>query len=379
MKDGYYIGLMSGTSADSIDAVIVSIIDNNLSLLDSHFHAIPQNIQEKIWSLNNPKQDELRSMLELDYQLGHLFSDAVKNLLKKVSIDKNKIIAIGSHGQTVRHYPDSEFPSTLQIGDANIIVEQTGITTVCDFRKADIAAHGQGAPLAPAFHQFKFQDNKMNRVVLNVGGIANITYLPSTNSNSDSICGFDTGPGNGLMDEWIQKHKQMAYDKNGEWAQTGVINKKLLTLFLSDPYFSKPHPKSTGRDYFNLSWIESLLSKYISDEKLKPEDIQMTLCALTAHSIFNAAKLLNKTNELFVCGGGVHNTTLINLLTSLLSNSANPVSCQSTDSLGLNPDWVEACAFAWLAKQRLENKPGNCPAVTGAKHHSVLGAVYTKN
>ena len=374
--DGNYIGLMSGTSADSIDAVIVSIVDNNLTLQNTYSHPIPKSIQEKIWLMNSSNQDELKSMLELDNQLGYLFAEAVKAILKKSAIDKNTIVAIGSHGQTVRHYPDSKFPSTIQIADANIIVEQTAITTVCDFRRADIAADGQGAPLAPAFHQFKFQENEVSRVIVNIGGIANISYLPATKMNSKSICGFDTGPGNGLMDEWIQKHKQQAYDKNGEWAKSGQIDNKLLQEFLNDPYINMSAPKSTGRDYFNLIWLESILKNNKTNNNLKPEDIQMTLCALTAHSICNAVKSLPDVSELYVCGGGVHNAALMKVLSELLANFKNPISCQSTDKLALNPDWVEACAFAWLAKQRLDNKPGNCPEVTGAKHECILGAVY---
>jgi len=256
--DGNYIGLMSGTSADSIDAVIVSIIDNDFKLLTHYSHPIPKLIKQKIWFMNKSSDDELKSMLELDYQLAHLFSDAVKNLLKKSSVIKNSIVAIGSHGQTIRHYPESDYPTSLQIADANIIVEQTGITTISDFRRADLAAGGQGAPLVPAFHQYLFQDQQSHRVILNIGGIANITYLPSI-EQSDLIVGYDTGPGNGLMDEWIQKHKNREYDTNGEWAQSGQINNALLNVLLEHPYFHQSYPKSTGRDIFNLTWLEALL------------------------------------------------------------------------------------------------------------------------
>ncbi|MFV1982608.1 MAG: anhydro-N-acetylmuramic acid kinase [Thiohalomonadales bacterium] len=369
-----YIGLMSGTSADCIDAVIISIENNKLTLIDNYSHSIPKNLQEKIWLMNSSSMDELKSMLELDYQLGDLFAEAVNQLLKKTSINKETIIAIGSHGQTVRHYPDSEFPSTLQIGDANLIVERTNITTVCDFRRADIAAGGQGAPLVPAFHQFQFQHDKKNRIILNIGGIANITYLPANQPNF--ISGFDTGPGNALMDEWIQKHKSLDYDKNGEWAKTGKLDYNLLKLFLEHPYFQESPPKSTGRDIFNLNWVESILEHYRASKILNTEDVQTTLCALTAHSIFNAIQTLNNIDELYVCGGGIHNLFLINMLQELLSEKN--ISCESTENLGLNPDWVEACAFAWLARQRLNNLPGNCPSVTGARHRCILGAVYGK-
>ena len=226
--EGNFIGLMSGTSADCIDAVIISLDNHKVNLVGSYSHLIPKKIQETIWLMNTSSDNELETMLELDHQLGQLFSEAVNKLLEQSSLDKNSIAAIGSHGQTLRHYPNSSFPSTLQVGDANIIVEQTGITTVSDFRGADIAAGGQGAPLVPAFHQFLFHDNNINRVILNIGGLANITYLPA----NGSICGFDTGPGNGLMDEWIQRHRQQNYDANGDWAKSGNVDKSLLNLLM---------------------------------------------------------------------------------------------------------------------------------------------------
>jgi len=373
--DENFIGLMSGTSVDSIDAVIVSINDQKITLLDSYSHPIPKTIQEKIWLMNSTSANELETMLELDHQLGELFSDAANTVLNKSSLDKSTIIAIGSHGQTIRHYPNSKYSSTLQIGNANIIVEKTDITTVSDFRRADIAAGGQGAPMVPAFHQYLFQDKSVNRVILNIGGIANVTYLPANNANV--ICGFDTGPANGLMDEWIQKYQQQAYDNNGDWAKSGTINKSLLNLLLEHPYFKGAKPKSTGRDIFNIAWVESVLTTYQSKDNITPEDVQMTLCALTAYSIFDAINILDEVNEVYVCGGGIHNATLMNLLSSLLSDNDNSIPCQSTEKLGLNPDWVEACAFAWLARQRLNQLPGNCPSVTGAKHPCVLGAVYS--
>ncbi len=370
--DRHYIGLMSGTSADSIDAVVVNISADNVTLLESYSHPIPKDIQKKIWSLNQSCDNELKIMLELDQQLGLLFSSAVNNILKKSSIDYNSIIAIGSHGQTLRHYPNSAHPSTLQIADANVIVEKTGITTVSDFRRADIAAGGQGAPLVPAFHQHQYQHSEHHRVIVNIGGIANISYLPANQPNS--IIGFDTGPGNGLMDEWIQKHQSVPFDKNGDWAKQGTVNKSLLNLFLEHPYFQKKQPKSTGRDIFNLSWVESIIQRSPSSNSIKHEDVQLTLCALTAHSIVNAINSLQIVNEVYICGGGVHNKTLIQLLNDLLFTKS--ILCQSTEKLGLHPDWVEACAFAWLAKQRINNLPGNCPTVTGARHHCVLGAIY---
>ncbi len=370
--DGNYIGLMSGTSADSIDAVIVSITNQKLVLLDCYSHEIPKAIQQKIWQTNFSKNDELKTMLQLDYQLGILFADAVNHLLNKSSVSKHNIIAIGSHGQTLRHYPNGDYPSTLQIADANIIVEKTNIPTVGDFRRADIAAGGQGAPLAPAFHQFQFQHHKKNRIIVNIGGIANITYLPG--NQSELIQGFDTGPGNCLMDEWIQQHQDKTYDKNGAWAKSGTIDKNLLNLLLQHSYFKEPKPKSTGRDIFNITWLNAILDNYHKNNSISNKDVQMTLNVLTAQSIVNDINLINNIDEVFICGGGVYNLTLMTLLQDLLSS--NNIKCESTRVLDFNPDWVEACAFAWLAKQRLENQAGNCPSVTGANHPCILGAIY---
>jgi len=371
--DGNYIGLMSGTSADSIDAVVVSISNNNLTLLASHTEVIPEQIQNKIWSMNTVNNNELQLMLELDHQLGKLFSTAVNNLLLQASLTSSSIIAIGCHGQTVRHYPNSKYPTTLQIADANLIVDKTKITTVSDFRRADIAAGGQGAPLVPAFHQYQFQDSKYNRVIINIGGIANISYLPKDPANH--IIGFDTGPGNCLMDDWIQENLFETYDINGDWAQSGKIDENLLSLFMEHPYFKEQHPKSTGRDVFNLNWIKNVLQHYKSSTNLNPEDIQITLLAVTAYSIYNSISSLNDVNQVYVCGGGIKNATLIKQLNELLSDKN--IHCKSTHDLGIAPDWVEACAFAWLAYQRIENLPGNCPSVTGATHDCILGAVYT--
>jgi anhydro-N-acetylmuramic acid kinase len=343
-ESSYYLGIMSGTSSDGID---VALIDTNprVKLLASHSKSIPVELQKEIHMLANPVSNSSIDQLgELDQKLGHAFADAVLEILNKTQIPTQQIAAIGSHGQTVRHRPSGNFPFTLQIGDPNIIAAQTGITTVADFRRRDMALGGQGAPLVPAFHQAVFSSEKNDRAVVNIGGMANITWLPK--NNSKPVIGFDTGPGNVLMDAWIQQHKFHAFDMNGEWAAKGKLNELLLSDLKSDPFFKLAAPKSTGREMFNLE--------------------------LTAQTIADSIHSLSLDNkEIFICGGGAFNQFLMHRLEQLL---ANPV--QSTEALGVSPQWVEAMAFAWLAHQRMQNLHGNICAVTGAKSAGVLGAIY---
>ncbi len=364
----YYIGLMSGTSLDAIDAAIVHFRDGRCQLQQHLARPISNDIRQQALSLLTPGENELARLCQLDVQLGKLFAEAVQALLVHADLDASAISAIGSHGQTLRHYPDTEFPATLQIGDPNIIAEQTSITTVADFRRRDMAAGGQGAPLAPAFHQAMLRDERCNQVVLNLGGIANITLLPA--DPAQPVTGFDTGPSNALMDSWIQTHLQQPYDAKGAWAAGGKINNALLEQLLSDAYFQQLPPKSTGRETFNLAWLEQQLQNF-SD--LSAEDIQSTLAELTAISI---AQEINKyatdTEQVLVCGGGVHNTYLMQRLAAHLPQQQ----LRSTQELGIAPDWVEAMAFAWLAKQTLEGQAGNLPSVTGAQHPVVLGGIY---
>ena len=294
--------------------------------------------------------------------------DAVLGLLDDNDVDTDKISAIGSHGQTLRHQPRAARPFTMQIGDANIIAAGTGIATVADFRRRDMAVGGEGAPLAPAFHHWLFSKNAKDRAVLNIGGIANVTMI---SARSDKTIGFDTGPGNTLLDGWMRKCRDLPFDDDGKWSAGGQVNEPLLIKLLDDPYFALPPPKSTGFEYFNASWLSGKLSA--SELTIPEQDVQATLAELSARTI--ALAILDHApgvEEVLVCGGGIHNSDLIDRLSGYLSGS----SVSSTEKYGLHPDWVEAAAFAWLAKRCLEKETGNLPSVTGADRAVVLGAIY---
>jgi anhydro-N-acetylmuramic acid kinase len=359
---------MSGTSMDGIDAALVDFSDSQPQLIDHYYSPFTKPLAEELSALGNPANPIfLKKYGELDAQLGCLFSNTVLSLLKKTSKSPKEIVAVGSHGQTIFHGPGQTPPFCLQIGDPNIIAENTGITTVADFRRRDIAAGGQGAPLVPAFHQLFFSEPTENRIILNLGGVANITLLST--SQDDLVTGFDTGPGNVLMDYWANKHLGTAYDKNGDWASSGTCQNHLLDELLQDPYFSLNPPKSTGKEYFSPSWLEKKLAK---QQEYLAEDIQASLCQLTALSISTAInKQAINPDRILVCGGGVHNGLLMGLLQQLL-----PCPVNSTENYGLNPDLVEAVAFAWLARQTLQGLPGNLTSVTGAKNPVILGAIY---
>lgn len=362
----YYIGLMSGTSLDGIDAAVVEF-EPTFKLIASHCEPIPSELKQKLQMLTLPGDNEIDQLGQADIALGKLCSQTVNNLLTASKIRRDQVHAIGSHGQTIRHRP--EFGYTLQIGDPNIISEQTGITTVADFRRRDMAAGGQGAPLVPAFHQAMLSNPQQDRILVNIGGMANITFLPA--NPADSVAGFDTGPGNILMDAWINHHKSCTYDHNGEWACSGLVNQELLSDLLSLSYFSEPPPKSTGREQFNLDWLLSITNKYLSTP---PQDIQRTLLELTANSIADGIKqyVTSHTFELLVCGGGSRNPALVERIQALIPNNEVRIS----DDAGIDADWMEAAAFAWLAMQCLEGSYGNKPSVTGAKGDRILGAIY---
>ncbi|MBK8186813.1 MAG: anhydro-N-acetylmuramic acid kinase [Cellvibrio sp.] len=367
---GFYIGIMSGTSSDAIDVALIST-HPKIELIASHSTPISTELRQQIHQLADPQKGSIDQLGHLDHQLGNAFANAVLELLSITHISPKLIIAIGSHGQTIRHRPSpSPHPFTIQIGDPNIIAEKTGITTVADFRRRDIAAGGQGAPLVPAFHRAVFSTEKIDRAIVNIGGMANITWLPQSELESEVI-GFDTGPGNVLLDAWIYQHLQQGFDRNGAWATEGKLNKPLLDLLLSDDFFHRPPPKSTGREMFNLSWLQHRLESL--NQMVAVVDVQRTLLELTAITIANSINQLSPTHkEIFVCGGGVFNPLLMGRLEYLLA--PNPVF--STAKLGIDPQWIEAMAFAWLAYRRMENKPGNICNVTGAKHPQILGALY---
>lgn len=362
----YYIGLMSGTSTDALDAVLVDFSVNPPRLVASHSHELDEALRRDILALAQPGDNELDHLAQLDVRMGSLSASVCNELLDKAGIPGSEIRAIGSHGQTVRHAPDAEHPYTMQIGDPNTIAQLTGITTVADFRRRDMVVGGQGAPLVPAFHRALFHSSDKNRVVLNIGGIANISILPA--ETSQPVSGFDTGPGNMLMDAWTHLYLNKPYDTDGEWARGGTLDMELLNDLLADPYFSMEPPKSTGRERYNLQWLQNHLSGAHS-----AQDIQTTLCELTAASIaYGVLQYAADTEEIFVCGGGAHNSYLMERLSFYLEGCH----IASTAELGLEPQWIEAMAFAWLARQTINGLSGNLPAVTGANLPVILGGIY---
>jgi anhydro-N-acetylmuramic acid kinase len=370
-----FIGLMSGTSLDGVDVALVAFTEQKTQMLHSHFLAYPAALRAQVLALQHPTENELENTALIGNALAKIYAEAVNQLLVDAQLSSNQIVAIGCHGQTIRHRPGFEdgIGFTLQIGNAALLSELTGITVISDFRSRDIAAGGQGAPLVPAFHQAEFADKQINRAIINIGGIANITYLGNSenfSNKSNGVYGFDSGPGNMLLDAWIKQHKNLDYDANGDWASTGQVIPSLLSDMLAEPYFALLPPKSTGRDLFNQAWLQE---KLLATTTLRPQDVAYTLVALTAHSIYNAlTQHCGEFNEVYVCGGGAHNRLLIESLQTLLGETK----CDSTESLGVGADWVEAIAFAWLAKQCINKKTANLAEVTGAKGPRILGAIY---
>ncbi len=358
---------MSGTSMDAIDVALARFEDRT-RLACYREYPLEHALRRELRGLS--KDSPIDAVSRLDERLGFLFAAAVKRLLRETRLQSKDIIAIGSHGQTILHRPQAPCPASVQIGDPNVICNETSITTVADFRRMDMVNGGQGAPLAPAFHQYQFQAAGHPAIILNIGGMANLTLLAPA-----KVIGFDTGPGNALLDDWIQKHKNREYDKNGAWAGRGHVNAALLKSMLNDPYFSLPAPKSTGRDYFNLPWLTRRLDEYTAERgaAISAVDVQATLLQLSAVSISEAIKSYAKNvSEVLACGGGAYNRALMQNLQRLLPE----LKIATTEKYGLAPASVEAAAFAWLAKQRLENKPANLPAVTGANREALLGGVY---
>ena len=365
-----FLGLMSGTSLDAVDGVAISFdSDEKMTLLGTHSLMLNTQLRTDILALTQPNTNEIERLGQVDAQVAQLFAQCANELLSKLNISRQQVSAIGSHGQTIRHRPYLNPPFTLQIGDPNVIAEQTGITVIADFRRRDVAAGGQGAPLVPAFHEALLRSNTVNRVVLNLGGMANITVLAA--DTAQKVYGYDTGPANVLMDAWCQHTLQQAFDNNGEWAASGNINQSLLTAMLAHPFFAKMPPKSTGREDFHLDWLFAFLRDNYAD--VLAEDIQATLLALTSQSVADA--VINtgfKTGELWLCGGGAYNQALWQKLSKLLPH----FSLHNTADIGIAPTWIEACAFAWLAKQTISGLSGNLPAVTGAAGRRILGGIY---
>lgn len=357
-----FIGLMSGTSLDGVDAALADFSVSPPRLLASHYLVFPRKLAAEILALQERGVDELHRAASLGNTLAHCYHQAISGLLETAELSSAAIRAVGCHGQTIRHNPSDGY--TLQIGNAALLAELSGLRVVADFRSRDIAAGGQGAPLVPAFHEAMFRASDRHRVVLNIGGIANLTDLrPGTATR-----GFDCGPGNMLLDAWIQQVSGRAFDECGTWASSGKVLASLLETLLRHPFFAEQPPKSCGRDEFGLPWLRAHLAT-----DLAPEDVQATLLELTAHCIIQSIhRWCGRPDEVAVCGGGTHNKVLIERLRQGLPGT----SLFTTDALGIGADWVEAMAFAWLARQRLMDQPGNLPAVTGARGARVLGAIY---
>lgn len=353
---------MSGTSLDGVDAVLADFDPPGFRLVATHHDAFDEDLKARLLAIHEPGPDELHRAAELGNALAMRYADAALELLGECGADPAAVAAIGCHGQTVRHRPDLGY--TVQLGNAALLAEATGITVVADFRSRDIAAGGQGAPLVPAFHAAVFADPKLGRAVVNLGGIANLTCLPA----GGAVTGFDCGPGNLLLDAWCARHLHQPFDRDGAWGATGRVDRRLLESLLAEPWFALSPPKSTGRELFNVGWLERRLAGGEA-----PADVQATLAALTVSAVAQALEReCPGAREIYLCGGGARNPALARGLAEALA----PRKVAPTDALGLAAEWVEACAFAWLARQALRGEPGNLPAVTGARGPRILGAIY---
>ncbi|WP_374530497.1 anhydro-N-acetylmuramic acid kinase [Acinetobacter sp.] len=369
-----YIGVMTGTSMDGVDIVAASF--DPLQLHATLTLAFDPDLRDELMALTLPDDNEIDRMGKADVALAKMIGEGINMLIEQHQLDRNKIKAIGSHGQTIRHRPEHGF--TLQIGDPNIITEITKIPVVSDFRRRDMAAGGQGAPLVPAFHQALFQHESIHRVILNLGGIANVSLLPA--GAPEQVSGFDTGPANILMDAWCHRYTGQPYDENGNWAGYGQPIRNLLERLQAHEFFAKEPPKSTGREDFNLDWLDDQLMDWRNDELAydeledTPENVQATLLKLTTRAIKKAIyRSSMDTGEVYVCGGGAYNSQLLEQLRWRLRKHQWTV--QSTADLGLSPTWVEATAFAWLAMRFVEYLSGNLPVVTGADGYRILGSM----
>lgn len=360
---GLFLGLISGTSADGIDAALVRFAPS-LQVVFGRTYPLPDPLRDEVLRLS---QAEARLTLDevgrLDTRLGQAFAAVALQALADAGVATREVVAIGSHGQTLRHDPTGAAPFSQQFGDASVVAERTGLTTVADFRRRDVAAGGHGAPLMPAFHAAVLRDPGEDRAVLNLGGIANLSLMPRTGD----VRGFDTGPANGLMDAWCLEHRGQPFDRDAAFARAGRVDEALLANLLADPWFALPPPKSTGRDQFQLQWLRARL------DGQSPADVQATLCELSATTVADAlSREMPACRRLLACGGGVHNPLLMQRLAARLPG----VAVESTAAHGLDPDFVEAAGFAWLARETLAGRPGNLPAVTGARGPRVLGAIH---
>jgi anhydro-N-acetylmuramic acid kinase len=369
MSAALLVGAISGTSVDGLDLAVLEASEPP-SIVAGRTVAIPPDLTRLLKDLGSGKASGLDSLGEADHRMGSLIGESIVALLADLSLPSNAVAAIGSHGQTVRHRTGGDTPFSLQIGDPNLIAEITGIDTVADFRRRDMAAGGQGAPLVPPFHEALFRTPAESRTVLNIGGIANISVLPA--EVGAEVIGFDTGPGNALIDAWAEHHLGVAYDNDGAWARTGLLDSTLLQRMMTDPYFKAAPPKSTGKELFNLAWLET--SNRARDQR-NPADVQSTLAELTAATVHESIRRwAPTTSSVIVCGGGRLNSHLMERLADRLS----PIPVLPTEAFGYNGDWIEAAAFAWLAHRTLSGQTGSDRAVTGARASRVLGAIYRK-
>lgn len=368
-----FAGLMSGTSMDGVDAVLVDVGNAGdsgpcrIETLGGVHLACPADLASRLQrAVTDPDALRLDELCSLDVEVARWFASAVQRLLEQQGLGAADVRAIGSHGQTLRHKPKAATPFTLQIGDPNVLAEATGIDVVADFRRRDVAAGGEGAPLVPAFHAAVFNAPGVARVVANIGGIANVTVIDA----SGHVSGWDTGPGNCLLDGWCRQHHALAFDRDGRLAASGRVDDDLLAALLAEPYFNRNAPKSTGRELFNEGWLKGFAGRFPS----RSEDMLATLCELTAASLAQAIRSStgDRLDAVYVCGGGVHNAHLMARLAKHMPGTV----LRSTQALGLDPQWVEAAAFAWLAHQRVEGRAGNVPAVTGAVGYRPLGGLY---
>ncbi|WP_261816701.1 anhydro-N-acetylmuramic acid kinase [Vibrio gallicus] len=365
-----YIGIMSGTSLDGVDLALASFENGNTQCLATFEYPIPWELKQKTLAVCQGQATTLAEIGELNQRFARLYSEATIAFLTQHSIERESITAIGCHGQTVFHQPTGPFPFTTQIGDPNYIAIHTGIKVVADFRSKDIALGGQGAPLVPAYHQTLFSREHSTKVVLNIGGIANISVLkPDT-----SVLGYDTGPGNMLMDAWIHRHQAKPYDKQGKLAQQGSVNSGLLEQLMTDPFLGQAYPKSTGREHYNLAWLDTQLQNF-SD--ISVADVQATLLEFTARSISEQCQYHahGNNNQLMICGGGANNPALVSRIKQLVPTWQ----VTDTDAHGISSDYMEALAFAWLAHRRIHQLPSNLPQVTGAREKTSLGVIYLPN
>lgn len=362
-----YVGIVSGTSLDGLDTALVELDTDSCRIVSAQTTPFPNTLGESLAALVADPRTDLRDLGALDTSFAEFTADCVRALLTTAGRKPEEITAIGFSGHTIFHQPSPPHAFTLQLGDPNTIAARTRITTVADMRRMDVALGGQGAPVMPALHAWRFGDAHETRVIVNIGGIANLTCL-----NPDQpVTGFDSGPGNALMNAWNRLNGRGSFDRNGEWARSGTVVDALLQRFRADEYFSLPHPKSTGLEHFNLAWVQRSVA---AEPGAAPADVQATLLELTATTIADAVRASEpEARRVILCGGGAYNAALVRRLQTLVA----PAALETSDAHGLEAEWVEAAGFAWLARARLRNEAGNLPSVTGAREPAALGGVYS--